>query len=72
MPGSMLSVIPTSRRSSAVDRSNSLEASACAAAFLLWSMFRSRAVVCRFPSAPRRERSWTRCSVCSDSAPSEM
>eukprot|EP00965_Chrysotila_dentata_P155811 5148870-Pleurochrysis_carterae.AAC.1 len=34
IPGSMLSVMPTSRGSSAVDRSDSLKASACAAAVL--------------------------------------
>eukprot|EP00965_Chrysotila_dentata_P144152 4761613-Pleurochrysis_carterae.AAC.1 len=64
--------MPTSRRSSAVSRSDSLNASACADYVLLWSMVRSRAVAFKLPSASRRESSWARYSVCSDSAPSEM
>eukprot|EP00965_Chrysotila_dentata_P069067 2282142-Pleurochrysis_carterae.AAC.1 len=64
--------MPTSRRSSAVSRSNSLKASDRAADVLLWSMVRSSVVAFQLPSASRRERSWARYSVCSDLAPSEM
>eukprot|EP00965_Chrysotila_dentata_P223768 6193768-Pleurochrysis_carterae.AAC.1 len=72
MPGSMLSVMPTSHRSDAFERSDCLKVLACAAAVLLLSMFRSTAVVCMLPSPSRRESSWTRYSICSNSAPSEM
>eukprot|EP00965_Chrysotila_dentata_P122893 4061872-Pleurochrysis_carterae.AAC.1 len=64
--------MPTSRRSSAVSHSDSLNASACAADVVLWSMVRSSAVAFKLPSASRGESSWARYSVCSDSAPSEM
>eukprot|EP00965_Chrysotila_dentata_P048807 1619534-Pleurochrysis_carterae.AAC.1 len=56
--GSMVSVMPTSRRSSAVSRSVSLNASACAADVLLWSIVRSSTVAFKLPSASRRESSW--------------
>eukprot|EP00965_Chrysotila_dentata_P209313 6185220-Pleurochrysis_carterae.AAC.1 len=62
MRGFMLWVMSTSPRSAAVERSDSLKASACAAAVLLLSMFRSNAVVCKLPLASRRERSWMRYS----------
>eukprot|EP00965_Chrysotila_dentata_P056263 1866296-Pleurochrysis_carterae.AAC.1 len=68
----MVSVMPTSRRSAAVSRSGSLNASACAADVLLWSMVKLSAVAFKLPSASWRESSWARYSVCSDSAPSEM
>eukprot|EP00965_Chrysotila_dentata_P173265 5718947-Pleurochrysis_carterae.AAC.1 len=58
MRGSMASVMPTSRRSLAVSRSDSLNASACAAGVLLCSMVRSSAVASKLPSASRRESSW--------------
>eukprot|EP00965_Chrysotila_dentata_P026377 873778-Pleurochrysis_carterae.AAC.1 len=68
----MASVMPTSRRSAAVWRSDSLNASACAAEVLLSGMVKSSAVAFKWPSASRRASSWARYSVCSDSAPSEM
>eukprot|EP00965_Chrysotila_dentata_P185647 6129096-Pleurochrysis_carterae.AAC.1 len=68
----MASVMPTSRRSAAVSRSDSLNASACAADVLLWSMVMSNAVAFKLPSVSRRESSWARYSICSDSAPLEM
>eukprot|EP00965_Chrysotila_dentata_P012935 426873-Pleurochrysis_carterae.AAC.1 len=72
MRGSIASVMPTSQRSAAVSRSDSLNPSACAADVLLWSMVKSSAVAFKLPSVSRREISWARYSVCSDSAPSEM
>eukprot|EP00965_Chrysotila_dentata_P135421 4477511-Pleurochrysis_carterae.AAC.1 len=72
MRGSMVSAMPTSRRSAAVSRSDSLNASACAADDSLWSMVRSSAVAFKLPSASRLESKWARYSGCSDSAPSEM
>eukprot|EP00965_Chrysotila_dentata_P004503 146232-Pleurochrysis_carterae.AAC.1 len=63
--------MPTSRRSAAVSRSDSLNALACAADVLRWSIL-SRAFAFKLPSASRRESNWARYSVCSDSAPSEM
>eukprot|EP00965_Chrysotila_dentata_P033286 1108769-Pleurochrysis_carterae.AAC.1 len=51
MPGFMVSVMATSRRSLAVSRSDSLNASACAVDVLLWSMVRSSAVAFKLPSA---------------------
>eukprot|EP00965_Chrysotila_dentata_P194179 6176206-Pleurochrysis_carterae.AAC.1 len=44
MRGSMASVMPTSQKSAAVSRSDSLNASTCAADVLLWSMVKSSAV----------------------------
>eukprot|EP00965_Chrysotila_dentata_P125849 4159490-Pleurochrysis_carterae.AAC.3 len=46
--------------------------SACDSEVLLWSMVKSSAVAVNLPSASRRERSWARYLVCTDSAPSEM
>eukprot|EP00965_Chrysotila_dentata_P183590 6062343-Pleurochrysis_carterae.AAC.1 len=68
----MASVMPTSRRSAAVSRSDSLNASACASEVLPRSMVKSSAVALKLPSASRQESSWERYSVCSDPAPSEM
>eukprot|EP00965_Chrysotila_dentata_P119649 3956093-Pleurochrysis_carterae.AAC.1 len=42
--------MPTSRRSAVVSRSDSLNASACAADVLLWSMVKSSAVTFKLPS----------------------
>eukprot|EP00965_Chrysotila_dentata_P115302 3811015-Pleurochrysis_carterae.AAC.2 len=64
--------MPTSPRSSAVERSDSRKVSACAAAVLRLSMLRSESDVCRLQSASRRDNSWARYPVCSDLAPSEM
>eukprot|EP00965_Chrysotila_dentata_P179987 5942843-Pleurochrysis_carterae.AAC.1 len=65
--------MPTSRRSAAVSRSDSLNACARASEVLLWSMVKSSVIASsKLPLASRRESSWARYSVCSDSAPSEM
>eukprot|EP00965_Chrysotila_dentata_P045983 1527835-Pleurochrysis_carterae.AAC.1 len=47
--------MPTSRKSSAILRSGSLNASACAADVLLWSIVRSCAIAFKLPSASRRD-----------------
>eukprot|EP00965_Chrysotila_dentata_P246525 6207209-Pleurochrysis_carterae.AAC.2 len=63
MRGSIVLVMPTSRRSAAVSRSDSSNASACAADVLLLSMVRSSVVAFKLPSASRRESNWARYSV---------
>eukprot|EP00965_Chrysotila_dentata_P003859 126098-Pleurochrysis_carterae.AAC.1 len=60
MRGSMALVMPSSRRSAAVSRSDSLNASAFASDVLLWSMVKSSAVASKLSSASRRESSWAR------------
>eukprot|EP00965_Chrysotila_dentata_P002687 87675-Pleurochrysis_carterae.AAC.1 len=60
--------MPTSRRSAAVSRSDSLNASACTSQVLLWSMVKSSDIPFKLPLASRWESSWARYSVLTRSA----